>query len=602
MALLDNISTSSDLKKLSIKELSILAEELREKILQTITNNGGHLSANLGVVELTLAIHYVFDLPNDKLIFDVGHQCYVHKLLSNRSDKFDTIRTGGGLSGFPDKDESEFDPFTTGHAGNSIASALGLCAARDALNEDYTVINVVGDASIVNGLNLEAMSANNNKPKKLVVILNDNGMSISKNVNGLYKYIAASTTKKGYEKSKRALRKFLGRHLSKVVISIRNFIKRVFSKTTFFELFGFKYIGVVDGNDIKQTIKFLQKIKNSSGRAVLLHVNTTKGKGHDESEEHADEYHGVGKNLSHGTNGNACVLGKELNAHIEKDNRITVITAGMKTGTGLSIVEKEHPQNFVDVGIAEEYAVTLAAGMATGGLKPVVAIYSTFMQRAYDQIVHDVCMQNLPVVFCLDRAGFVGEDGKTHQGLFDLSYLSHIPNMHVLAPNNEEEVKDALDYALSLNCPVAIRYPKSNGVSQEDCTALIKDEPWVTLKDGDRATIIAVGGKMKELALSVANDVDGVKVVSARVVKPLCERVLDGISSPLIITLEENVITGGFGSMVASYYAKTNDNKKVICLGAPDKFIAHDSIDSQLKANGLDKENIITLLAQADIN
>ena len=594
MAFLEQLTTSQVLKKLTTAELCLLADEIREKILQTAEQNGGHLASNLGVVELTLAIHYVFDLPTDKLLFDVGHQCYVHKLLSGRKENFDTIRKEGGLSGFPDSTESEYDPFTTGHAGTSIAAALGLCSARDALKQDYTVIDVVGDASIVNGLNLEAMSANNKKPKKLIVILNDNGMSISKNVNGLYKYIAASTTKKGYQKSKNIARKLLGKHLSKVLVAIRNFFKRVFSKTTFFELFGFKYIGVVDGNNIKETVKFLQKIKNSSGRAVLLHVKTTKGKGHEESEEHAEEYHGVGKNLTHGTQGYARVLGNELNALIEKDSRISVITAGMKKSTGLELVENAYPQNFIDVGIAEEYAVTLAAGMAVGGLKPVVAIYSTFLQRAYDQIVHDVCLQNLPVVFCLDRAGFVGEDGKTHQGLFDISYLSHVPNMTVLAPNDEEELKDALAYALSLNSPVAIRYPKSG--DKGEVAEPIESKPWLTLKQGDKATIIAVGGRMKKLAQSVAEEMDGVGVISARVVNPICKKTLDEINTPTIITLEENAVKGGFGSLVASYLASKGENKKVITLGAKDSFIAHGSVKNQLKGSNLDKQYLLNLL------
>ena len=595
MASLADITSTTDLKKLSVKELSLIASELRNEIIATTTKNGGHLSSNLGVVELTLALHYVFDLPADKLIFDVGHQCYVHKLLSDRRDRFSTIRQEDGLSGFPDRNESVYDPFTTGHAGTSISAGLGLCTARDKLNENYTVINVVGDASLVNGLNLEALTSSNVKPKNLIVILNDNGMSISKNRNGLYKFISATTTKKGYVKSKTAVRKILGKWLSVPLMRFRDFIKRIFNKNSFFEKFGFKYVGVVDGNNIKQTVKILRNIKLVAKRkAVFLHVSTTKGKGHEKSEERADLYHGVGKNLDCERKGFACVLGDTLCDMIKNDGRITAITAGMKTGTGLDIVEKAFPDNFVDVGIAEEYAVTLAAGMAAGGLKPIVAIYSTFLQRAYDQLLHDVCLQNLPVVFCIDRAGFVGDDGATHQGLFDLSYLSHLPNMTILAPNDNKELADALQYATSLNSPVAIRYPKviSCGTQQ---LAGIKDEPWLPFKEGDKAAIVAVGGRMKELALAVAAKKSGVAVISARQVKPLCKKAIDKIKAPVIVTLEENSTLGGFGSAVAAYLAEKGE-KKVISLGANDGFVKHGSVARQFKDNGLSVENIISVL------
>ncbi len=597
MAGLADIKSASDLKKLSVKELSLLASELRDEIIQTTTKNGGHLSSNLGVVELTLALHYVFDLPADKLVFDVGHQCYVHKLLSDRRDMFATIRQEDGLSGFPDRDESVYDPFTTGHAGTSISAGLGLCNARDKLNEDYTVINVVGDASIVNGLNLEALTSSNVKPKNLIVILNDNGMSISKNRNGLYKFISATTTKKGYVKSKTAIRKIFGKWLSVPLSRLRDFIKRTFNKNNFFEKFGFKYVGVVDGNNIKETVKILRNIKLIAKRkAVFLHVSTTKGKGHEKSEEHADLYHGVGKNLDCERKGYACVLGKTLCELIEKDDRITAITAGMKDGTGLDAVERAYPDNFIDVGIAEEYAVTLAAGMAAGGLKPVVAVYSTFLQRAYDQLLHDVCLQNLPVVFCIDRAGFVGDDGATHQGLFDLSYLSHLPNMTILAPNDENELTDALDYALSLNSPVAIRYPKTCS-SYTEPNASFKDAPWLRLKDGDSATILAVGGRMRELALSVASKTEGVGVISVRQIKPLCKKAIDQIDTPVIITLEENSVLGGFGAAVAGYVAASG-GKRVISLGAKDGFVKHGSVARQFDDNGLSVENILSVLKE----
>ena len=428
MDVLSGINIPADIKKLNIEQLKGLAEEIRAEILAVTSKNGGHLASNLGIVETTIALHYVFDLPNDKLIFDVGHQCYAHKLLSGRKDNFSSIRTSGGLSGFPDREESEYDPFTVGHAGTSIAAGLGYCSARDSKGDNYYVIDVVGDGAVVNGLNQEALTLSGNKPKNYIVILNDNGMSISKNRNGFYRFLSKHTTKRGYLSGKRAIKKIFGTSfITSGLIKFRDFLKRVFNKSGYFENHGFKYVGVIDGNDLVAMISILNRIKEvSKEKAVFLHVKTTKGKGYEQAEEHADLYHGVGTNLKNENGEFSTVLGNTINQLIKKDGSIVAITAGMKDGTGLSLVEKENPSNFYDVGIAEELAVTMAAGMAAGGLKPIVAVYSTFMQRAYDQIVHDVCLQNLPVVFCLDRAGLVGKDGKTHQGVFDLSYLSHV--------------------------------------------------------------------------------------------------------------------------------------------------------------------------------
>ncbi len=582
-----------NVKKLNIKELEGLATTIREQIIQTVGKNGGHLSSNLGMVDSTIALYKVLDFSKDKLIFDVGHQCYTHKILSGRRQEFCSIRLDDGISGFPDVTESVYDAFSTGHAGTSISAGLGYCTARDKLSQDYTVVCVVGDASFFNGLNLEALLSSNDKPKNFIVILNDNGMSISKNKNGFYKMLSKSTTKRGYVGSKKLIRRIFGNSfITKGLASFRNFIKRVINKNNYFESFGFKYVGVVDGNDMKDMVTILERVKLvAKEKAVLLHVKTKKGKGLKEAEERADTYHGVGADFKVDDGNFALALGNKLNSLIEKDNKIVAITAGMASGTGLSLVEKQNPKNFIDVGIAEEYAITLASGMAMGGLKPVVAMYSTFLQRAYDQILHDVCNQNLPVIFCIDRAGLVGQDGKTHQGVFDISYLSHMPNMKILVPNTVEELQDFLEYAIKLNSPVAIRYPKNSKISQE-LVRISEDTLWTVIKKGQKVNILAVGPNMLNLAKECA-DKNGVGIISVRSVKPMCEKTLNQIKESAIIVLEENSIIGGFGSMVSTYYANKNINIKLSILGVKDKFVGHGRIDRQMKDNDLCKERLI---------
>lgn len=596
MEVLNGIKSSADIKKLNIDQLKILAEEIREEILSVTAKNGGHLSSNLGIVETTIALHYVFDMPSDKLIFDVGHQCYAHKLLSGRKDEFSSIRTDGGLSGFPDREESEYDPFSAGHAGTSIAAGLGFCAARDNKGEDYCVIDVVGDGAIVNGLNQEALTLSGNKPRNYIVILNDNGMSISKNRNGFYRFLSKHTTKHSYLSGKRALKKIFGTSfITRGLAAFRDFIKRVFNKSGYFENYGFKYVGVVNGNDIVAMVSILNRIKEvAKDKAVFLHVKTTKGKGYEQAEAHADVYHGVGANLKSENGDFSTALGNKINQLIKEDSSVVAITAGMKDGTGLNLVEEENSNNFYDVGIAEELAVTMAAGMAAGGERPIVAVYSTFMQRAYDQIVHDVCLQNLPVILCLDRAGLVGKDGKTHQGVFDLSYLSHLPNIEVLAPCTTEDLSQMLDYAKKLNAPVAIRYPK-NAVEKFELVPF-NNQPWAILKEGEKATLLAVGPNMLSLAKRVAEKVDGVGVVAARQIKPLCSEVLEKIKDTHVITLEENSVIGGFGAAVLKYYSQSDKTVKVDCLGVNDEFIPHGSIERQMQLNGLTEEKIIDII------
>ncbi len=604
MTVLENIKISNDMKNLTDEQLQRLSGEIRKEIISVVEKNGGHLSSNLGIVETTVALYRVFDFPKDKLIFDVGHQCYAHKILSDRKEKFSTIRTDDGLSGFPDREESVYDPVTTGHAGTSIASGLGLCRARDVLGEDYTVINVVGDGSLVNGLNLEAMFSSQVKPKNYIVILNDNGMSISKNKNGFYGYISKKTASVKYVKGKNALKKIFGNtFLTRILIRFRNLIKRILKKGRTFEDYGFKYVGVVDGNDTKEMVRILQKVKRfSKEKAVFLHIRTQKGKGHGQAEERSDLYHGVGKNMNIATQGFGKALGEKLKELVENDNRVVAVVAGMKDGTGLSEFSEKFPKNFIDVGIAEEYAVTLSAGMSVGGLKPIVAIYSTFMQRAYDQILHDVCLQNLPVVFCLDRAGLVGEDGRTHQGVFDLSYLTHLPNMTVLCPNSDLELNDALDYALSLNSPVAIRYPKSYQLVEREFISL-RESLWQNYSLGKDLTLLCVGPRMLELAeeFKKASKLD-VGITAVRVVKPLDQISLDRINSKIIFTLEENALIGGFGSMVSSYYANKNKDVVVKNFGVKDEFVRNGSVFRQLQVNGLSVENLIKVSNEIMIN
>lgn len=591
MNILDGIKNSSDVKRLSLKEKIELAGEIRDKILKTCSENGGHLSSNLGIVETTLALYSVFDFPKDKIIFDVGHQCYAHKMLSGRNAGFSAIRTDGGISGFPDREESEYDCFGAGHAGTSIAAGLGFCEARDALGEDFYVVDVVGDGAFVNGLNLEALTASQKKPKKLIVILNDNGMSISKNRNGIYTFLSKKSTKKGYLKSKSALKRVFGESfVTRFLRKVRGFIKRIFNGVNVLEQFGFKYVGVVNGNDLKSLTEILEGVKNvAKDKAVFLHIKTVKGKGVKRAEERADLYHGVGKSLSCGGGEFSSAVGQTLNEIIEKDSRVIALTAGMKDGTGLAAVEKAHPDNFIDVGIAEEFAVTFAAGMAAGGLKPVVCVYSTFLQRAYDEILHDVCIQKLPVVFCVDRAGLVGADGKTHQGVFDLSFLSHLPGMTILAPSCVNDLKAALKYAFSLGSPVAIRYPKESSAKERE-VAPYEETLWERLKTGEKYNILAVGPDMLALAEEFAKNHDGAGVISARTVKPLDEKTLAEISELPIIAIEENSVIGGFGDAVRRAVSRLCVGKpknRIITLGVKDAFTRHGSAERQREENGL---------------
>lgn len=597
MALLDGIRNSSDVKKLNIEQLGVLAEEIRRKIFATVTENGGHLASNLGVVDIIVALCYVFDFPSDKLIFDVGHQCYAFKMLTGRNAEFDTIRQKGGISGFPNIFESEYDSFCAGHAGNSVSASLGYCTARDTLKEDYTVIDLVGDASFFNGENLEALTASATKPNKLIIILNDNGMSISRNDNGLYKLVSKVRTKKSYNRFMGFLSRTIGpSFIGRALKRFKNFVKISVNHITATEALGFKYVGVFDGHDIKEMIKILENLKYSD-KAVVLHLRTKKGKGVLEAEEHAEAYHGVGKRLNVNVSTFSSKVGDLLCQTAEKDSTITAICAGMKDGTGLARFAEKFPDRFFDVGIAEEHAVTFAAGQARGGLKPVVCIYSTFLQRSYDQIMQDVCLQNLPVIFMVDRAGAVGSDGVTHQGVFDLTYLSSLPNMRVFAPKDSVELGQIFEYALTLGTPCAIRFPSGENSDFETHTRISDERLWDYPEIVSDTVILAVGPRALRLAYEVKKSAStDVSVVNARSVKPLDTNFLDTLKNKTVLTVEENVLNGGFGVAVAAYSLNKSLNIKLKNFAFPDDFIAHAQVVEQLESVGITVEELLSVI------
>ncbi|MCM1437660.1 MAG: 1-deoxy-D-xylulose-5-phosphate synthase [Roseburia sp.] len=586
-----------NLRQLTVKELESLCSEIRENIIGVVNKNGGHLASNLGVVELTVALCYVFDFDLDKIVFDVGHQAYAYKYLTDRADRFSTIRAEDGLSGFPDPEESDYDVFSTGHAGTSIAVGLGLAYARDKVKDDYFVISLVGDASFFNGENLEAISASDSKPKKFLVILNDNGKSISKNNNGLYKAVSAYTTKKSYIRVNNFFSKTIAKcFIGKALRGIKNFLKRSMSYLTILDKLDLKYVGPFDGHDLKKLIKILRRIKESEN-PTLLHVRTTKGKGYALAEDDSTKYHGIGKNLQQSDNSFSDGVGGILERLLERHPDICAITAGMKNGVGLSGFGDRHPDSFLDVGIAEDLAVTVAGGMAKGGSNPIVFIYSTFLQRAFDQILNDICLQNLHVVFCIDRAGFVGNDGKTHQGIYDLTYLIHLPNITVLAPRSVSEFESMLAVALDMEGPVAVRYPTGVCESGESAKPFDSGLEWETLEEGDGTCIFAVGSRMLDVALK-ARERSGknAAVVNARCIKPLDERALLKYREHRIITLEENVISGGFGESVLAYYSQNGIWANVKIMGAVNGVVGHASVASQLEKSGLTVDNLTEII------
>ena len=604
---LENINDPSDIKKLNIKQLRVLAEELRTEIIKVVSDRGGHLASNLGMVELTLAIHYVFDAPEDKLVFDVGHQCYAHKLLTGRYQGFQQLRGKGGVSGFPQAEESEYDAFTAGHASTAISAALGMARTRDIMGGDYSVVALVGDGALTGGMCYEALNDAGQSGARMIVILNDNAMSISRNVGAMSNYLTGLRQSVTYRAIKRGIRRGLNRipHVGMPVFrfleKVRDFLKSLFVDGKFFDALGFSYIGPIDGHDIKHLIRVLRRARDSRDpEPVLIHAVTQKGRGYTPAEEHPDEYHGVapflvesGEARQSGGIAMGQVAARQLAELAENDIRICAVTAAMAGGTGLDVFGEAHPQRFFDVGIAEEHAVTMAAGMASQGMKPYVGIYSTFLQRAYDQIAMDVCRNGLPVTFLIDRAGLVGGDGATHQGVFDLSYLRSIPNLVIASPRDVRDLKKLVALSPTLDQPMAIRYPK-NGEDMGPGIQAQRDfgiGEWELLSSGD-VMIFAVG-RMVQLAMQATIELMGkgvsAGVADARFIKPLDEKLLteQARRAKLVVTVEENVLAGGFGEGVLDALSLAGIETPTLCLGVPDRFVSHASTAEQLEACGL---------------
>jgi len=598
---IEKITCQNDLKKLDIKQLKVLCDEIRQYLLDVVMVNGGHLASNLGVVELTVALHYVFD-ESDKILWDVGHQSYVHKILTGRKEELKTLRMQNGISGFCSPNESEKDAFISGHASNSVSAALGICQARDSQNQKFNVVSVIGDGALTGGMVYEAL--NNVNKKNMLVVLNDNNMSISKNVGSVSMTLSKLRLASGYNKFKYGMTKFfsaiplVGKFIVKFFTAVKNFFKSLFGSNTFFSNFGIKYIGPFDGNNVKKMVKILKSIKKQLNRPILLHVVTKKGKGYAPAEQNPQDFHGVSpKNQDKKQFSFSSALGEELSLLAQQNDKICAVCAAMPSGTGTESFAKNHPDRFFDVGIAEQHAVTFAAGMAKNGMKPFVAIYSTFLQRAYDQILHDVCTDNLPVTFCVDRAGFVGQDGETHQGLFDLSYFNSMPNMTIIAPKDTNEFRQAIRFASTFNAPLAIRYPKECDELFDTCK--LEYGKWQYLSDNNSdVTIFAVGPNCNSIALKVASQCDKkINVVNAMFVKPLDNDLLKSrINDKKWIVLEENQQAGGLGQQILSFAQQFEQKPQIKVVAVKDKFIKHATIDEQLAQNGLDINSIITLL------
>lgn len=618
MKLLESINSPADLKKLKEKELPKLAEEIREFMLESVSRTGGHLAPSLGTVELAIALHYCYDTPSDKLVWDVGHQAYAHKILTGRREQFHTLRQYKGISGFPHVTESEYDALTVGHASTSISAALGMAKARDLKKETHSITAIIGDGSLSGGLAFEGLNNLGTDSTAMTVILNDNEMSIAKNVGALHKYLTTIITDKRYNKIKNDLWQLLG-HMSNVGKTIRNAvhnvddaIKKVITPGKFFEDMGLRYIGPVDGHNLNELIKVFKYTKNSANEPVLVHIITKKGKGYRFAEDNATKYHGIGsfsrntgdvESAGSSTPSYSDVFGTALCDLAEKDEKIVAITAAMPDGTGLQHFRDKFPERLFDVGIAEGHAVTFSAGLALSGIKPVVAIYSTFLQRAYDNIIHDVALEKLNVVFCLDRAGIVGADGPTHHGTFDLSYLRSIPNATIMAPADEYELRNMIYSAINcIDGPVFIRYPRGKGRGLEGKSEFKKIEgckPEVMVEGKDVA-IIAIGDMVirAEKISEILKD-RGIEaaVINARFAKPLDNDYYQNFFKKYsrVYTLESNALRGGFGSAileVASEVDHKNSDLSITTLGYPDMFINQGGIEQLLDDIGLSPQKV----------
>lgn len=606
--LLDKIEKPEDVKKLSVSELTKLASELRHFIIDRVSQNGGHLAPNLGTVELTLALYSVFHFPQDKLVWDVGHQAYTHKILTGRKEAFATLRKKGGITGFPNRFESPYDAFGVGHASTSISAALGMAIARDAKGEHNQVIAVIGDGALTGGESFEALNNAGDLGKKLIVILNDNEMSIDANVGAMSEYLSRIRMAPQYARAKRDMGNLLmsiphiGGKVYKTASHLKDGVRSALVPGSIFEEMGFHYVGPIDGHNIGLLEEVLQRAKEMEG-PILIHIHTIKGKGYIPAEKAPEKFHGVGC-FDPSTGKSAPKANKapsytsvfsQALIELAKDRPdILAITAAMPSGTGLKAFGKAYPKRFFDVGIAEEHAMTLAAGMAAAGMHPVIALYSTFAQRAYDQLIHDVCLQNLPVTLCLDRAGLVGEDGPTHHGVFDLSYLRQMPNMCVMAPKDEEELRHMLATAIDIEGPSAVRYPRGCGLGVELTDSFEKlpiGKAEVLQAEGDIA-FLAVGTMVeqaKKAAAILAEDGIKAAVVNMRFIKPLDRELLRGYakSKKLLITAEENMLAGGFGSAVAEFLADEGLSVPLLRFGLPDRFIEQGTRSELFELCGL---------------
>lgn len=616
--LLEQVRGPQDIRDLSAEQLKELAEEIRHFLIDKISVTGGHLASNLGVVELTIALYLAFDLPRDKVIWDVGHQSYTHKILSGRREMFDELRQYGGISGFPKRKESPYDAFDTGHSSTSVSAGLGMAQGRDLLGEDYSVVSVIGDGALTGGMAYEALNNAARMKKNFIIVLNDNNMSISENVGGMSKYLNGIRSGEGYNRLKKdvtaALMRIpvLGESLVDKISRTKNSIKQLVIPGMLFENMGITYLGPVDGHNVRAMVKVFKEAKKMD-HAVLIHVNTKKGKGYVPAEKNPSRFHGVepfdpetGKPLKKKTYpGYTDVFSKELCRLARKNPQVVAITAAMPDGTGLKAFAMEYPERFFDVGIAEQHAVTSAAGMAVAGLKPVVAVYSSFLQRGFDQILHDVCIQNLPVVFALDRAGLVGSDGETHQGIFDLSYLTAIPNMCVMAPKNLWELRRELEFAVErYNGPVAIRYPRGQayrGLKEFDSPVeLGKGE---ILFGGREIALLAVGS-MVSTAEHVRDKLreEGVEctLANGRFIKPLDEGLVELLARTheLIVTLEENVLQGGFGLQVTAVVHRCVPQVKVLNIALPDAYVEHGNVSVLRESLGIDSDSVIKAMRE----
>lgn len=597
--MLEKINSPKDIKSLNFQEKIKLAQEIREYIIKVVSENGGHLASNLGIVELTLAIHSIFNMPEDKIVWDVGHQSYVHKIITGRREEFKTLRKLNGMSGFPKINESEYDNFNTGHSSTSISAALGIARARDLKGENNQVIAVIGDGALTGGMALEALNDAGFSNTKITVILNDNEMSISKNIGGLNRFLSKLRTKKLYTKSNISIKKVLnkipliGKNLVKVIRRIKRSMKQLLIPKMFFEDIGFTYLGPVDGHDIEQLESILKLSKKLEG-PVLIHILTKKGKGYKIAEENPDKFHAIsafnietGKLKKEKSIDYSKVFGEKLIDLATNNKKIVAITASMKDGTGLSEFKKKFPERFFDVGIAEQHAITMAAGMAKEGLIPFVPIYSSFYQRAYDQVIHDVAIQNLPVIMCVDRAGIVGADGETHQGTLDMAFFRLIPNLTIMAPKDFKELEKMLEFGITINKPVVIRYPRggeNKDIKFEKCEKIDIGKAEI-LKEGNDITIIAIGNKVAkaiEFAENYREQGINVEVINARFLKPLDKQTLKKSieKTKKVITIEDGSIINGLSTAIKELIVDENiQDVELETLAYPDEFIKHGTVE-----------------------